>query len=80
MSNYRPGILNQCGVCGEDFASVEAFDTHRVGTHVPLNRHCLSVAELKSGGFRLNARGRWEITARADRARRTFGRTAGGAS
>lgn len=55
--------VNLCRSCGEDFGSVEAFDTHRVGTHaysysegaVMLppredGRRCLSVREIETLG------------------------------
>jgi len=66
--------VNECGECGLDFSSVEAFDKHRVGRHEPLERRCLSLEELKERGFAQDARGRWTIPARAARARAAFAR------
>lgn len=71
--------LNQCSLCGEDFASLEAFDEHFIGRPEDPIRGCLPVDEIPTtkvagGPYRLNARGRWELSARADAARETFGR------
>lgn len=64
--------MNVCGACALDFASVRAFDAHRVGRHayscseglamVPPRedgRRCLAVHELRDVGFDVEASGRW---------------------
>lgn len=77
--------MNLCRGCNQDFASIEAFDAHRVGVHaytysqglqqdpmVEDGRRCIPTAELEAGGFRRNARGQWEQAARSDRTRAIF--------
>lgn len=58
--------MNVCAACGLDFASVRAFDAHRVGKHAhlhspdhPAGRRCLAAAELLERGWTENDRGRW---------------------
>ena len=64
--------MNLCRACGRDFSSVEAFDHHRVGKHAYTydegvlrdpsrtdGRRCLSLEEMTSAGWTLDARGRW---------------------
>ena len=58
--------LYGCSGCRQDFASLTAFDAHRVGKHDVLfgaehlnGRRCLDEDELVAKGFRLNNRGRW---------------------
>ncbi len=58
--------LNACATCGLDFASLSAFDAHRIGTHAypwslerPDGRRCLTEDELRARGFTLDTRGRW---------------------
>jgi hypothetical protein len=73
--------MNFCRGCGEDFASVAAFDRHRVGVHaytfaqgllvnptVEDGRRCMDEEELYVVGMELDSRGRWCITAEAERA------------
>jgi hypothetical protein len=43
--------LNGCPMCGRDFTSQDAFDRHRVGRHEPLERRCLSLAEMAEVGL-----------------------------
>jgi hypothetical protein len=77
--------MNLCRSCGQDFSSVRAFDTHRVGKHAytypgglamdPMRedgRRCLRPDEFSAAGLRQNAKGRWELAQHADRARRAF--------
>jgi hypothetical protein len=59
---------------------VDAFDTHRVGTHEYLwspdredGRRCLDAEEMKSRGMSQNDMGRWQIDADVERARRLHG-------
>lgn len=40
-----------CGACGRVFSSVSAFDRHRVGTFEPLDRRCLTDAEIEARGL-----------------------------
>lgn len=81
--------LNLCRSCEQDFASVSAFDRHRVGVHAYTHsgslkldppredgRRCLDTDELRDVGMELDARGRWAITADAERARKAFRKTA----
>src|SRR5947208_15770430 len=60
--------LNQCTGCGKAFASLEAFDAHRVGKHPQTGpseyagsledwtpeqgRRCLTLEEMRQGSFR----------------------------
>jgi hypothetical protein len=75
--------MNLCGACGQDFASLEAFDRHRSGLHgftfaerlamTPPRydgRRCLDPAELEAMGWQRNQRGRWFDPSRASRAAR----------
>lgn len=77
--------LNLCRCCGRDFASVAAFDRHRTGVHAYTHREglrmepprtngrrCLDPDEVLDHGMALDQRGRWAITADADRARGRF--------
>jgi hypothetical protein len=61
--------MNICGACGEDFGSVIAFDTHRVGKHAhvyslqhPDGRRCLTKNEMREQRFKLNTRGAWSTS------------------
>jgi hypothetical protein len=78
--------MNGCRACGLDFASVSAFDRHRTGKHeytfaqglerdtpVEDGRKCLDESEMRVVGMEVDARGRWCITADAERARLRFG-------
>jgi hypothetical protein len=59
----RP-VANLCRSCGLDFASLEAFDKHRVGRHSqsgPHRRRCLTLTEMHAAGMELDPRGRWRI-------------------
>ena len=64
--------MNVCSPCGQDFSSVEAFDRHRVGEHAYSldegllldspredGRRCLSLEEMATTGWAVDARGRW---------------------
>jgi hypothetical protein len=64
--------LNQCAACGDDFTSVETFDRHRVGSHEPDERRCLSPAGMREKDWEKDGRGRWFDQARFERARRAF--------
>ena len=66
-SRFSSPPLNGCSPCGRDFASLKAFDLHRVGKH-DLNfpehlegRRCLDVDE--EPGWVLDKRGRWTTEA-----------------
>ena len=63
---------NLCTACGLDFASVAAFDNHRVGKHEYTDseallmwprradgRRCLRQAEIRERGFTQDTRSRW---------------------
>jgi hypothetical protein len=64
--------LNECAACGADFTSLEFFDRHRVGRHVPDERRCLTIAEMKAKCWRVDGRGRWTDPERAMRALHKF--------
>ena len=66
--------LNGCSACGRDFASLRAFDAHRVGEHSldfpehENGRRCLDVEELPE--WLMDRGDRWTtrtLKARADR-------------
>jgi hypothetical protein len=79
MASY----LNLCTACELDFASVSAFDRHRVGSHAydfpegldfdpprEDGRRCLDEQEMSESGMEKNARGRWSLpTTSQDEAR-----------
>ena len=66
MSAYK----NLCRSCVQDFASVSAFDRHRVGSHDydfdfdlrPDGRRCLDEEEMLACGFVRNKWGRWSTS------------------
>lgn len=64
--------MNLCRPCGQDFASLAAFDEHRTGRHdyilseglaqdppVEDGRRCFSVSELEEFGWTKDEKGRW---------------------
>ena len=64
--------MNLCSPCGEDFATLKDFDSHRVGVHaytyseglkfnppVEDGRRCLAVHEMEAAGWTKNQNGRW---------------------
>ena len=60
--------MNYCRSCSTDFASLAAFDKHRVGAYAyPWSpehedgRRCLIGDELTEAGMELDPRGRWRI-------------------
>lgn len=70
--------MNVCSPCGLDFASVSAFDEHRIGEHdytysegLKMNpvrydgRRCLTADELMAMGWRTDSHGRWRKPAGA---------------
>ena len=72
--------MNECGTCGIDFASVTAFDRHRVGKHAFTHtqglrmkppredgRRCLDTDEMAALGMAISGRGRWAIPGNKDR-------------
>jgi hypothetical protein len=67
-------ILNFCASCETDFASVGAFDRHRIGVHAYTfqegqrldppredGRRCMSASEMQAAGMEVDPRGRWRI-------------------
>jgi hypothetical protein len=75
--------MNFCTTCGLDFASVAAFDAHRVGKHAYTfseglrmdppredGRRCLDPDEMKRAGWKRDGRGRWVDPKEARRPRR----------
>jgi hypothetical protein len=82
--------MNLCRACGKDFASVAAFDRHRVGVHAYTfrqgllldppaedGRRCLDVDEVRAAGMEPDARGRWCLVAKAEDARSRFSAVTG---
>jgi hypothetical protein len=74
--------MNLCRACGEDFASVNLFDRHRVGVHAYSlpeglrmeppredGRRCLTAAEMRDRGWVRNGRGGWTDPAKHPGAR-----------
>jgi hypothetical protein len=72
--------MNLCVTCKTDFASVAAFDRHRIGVHEYTfaeglefepsredGRRCMDVDEMLAAGMEQDARGRWRIAADAER-------------
>jgi hypothetical protein len=66
------GCRCRCSGCGEYFNSVSVFDRHRIGNWEAEggNRRCLTVPEMLSRGWRLNARSFWIERQRIDAPRR----------
>jgi hypothetical protein len=77
--------LNGCSGCRLDFASVDAFDRHRIGCYaftysegldfdIPHEdgRRCMDADEMLDAGFELDDRGRWRLAAAAERVRIRF--------
>ena len=66
--------MNGCSACRENFGSVYAFDSHRIGTHEYLfspddpsrldGRRCRAVIELKALGWNKDVQGRWRTPAK----------------
>lgn len=74
--------MNLCRTCDCNFASVESFDAHRVGTHdytysegAAMNppredgRRCLSIDEMLDTGWDLDVKGEFHAPAMSDLAR-----------
>ena len=70
--------MNLCTACQTDFASVKAFDKHRVGRHAYLyaeglemspqrldGRRCLDAEEMRLLGIAPDRRGRWTMAEKA---------------
>jgi hypothetical protein len=68
--------LNLCCSCKTDFASVAAFDRHRVGKHAYTyreglemeparedGRRCMDAVEMAAAGMEVDRRGRWALVA-----------------
>jgi hypothetical protein len=60
--------LNGSGSCRLDFASVSAFDRHRIGAHShdfslerPDGRRCMAEDEMTTAGMVIDRNGRWSI-------------------
>jgi len=53
------GDVNQCPTCFTVFNSTAAFDKHRIGTHSPNTRRCMSDDEMLKAGMGPNKYGRW---------------------
>jgi hypothetical protein len=62
------GSRCRCSGCDEYFNSVSIFDRHRIGNWETegSNRRCLTVLEMLSRGWRLNARSFWIERQRID--------------
>jgi hypothetical protein len=67
--------LNECTVCGEDFASLRAFDMHVLSAPSESTFDCLQVGQMLRAGWSQDARRRWsspELRVRAKRTREYF--------
>lgn len=53
------GDVNQCPTCFTLFNSTYAFDKHRIGTHSPNTRRCMSEDEMLKAGMGKNRYNRW---------------------
>jgi hypothetical protein len=51
--------LNQCTACGQDFASLAAFDEHVLSGPSDPDFDCLQVAQMDQAGWVQNIKGRW---------------------
>jgi len=49
----------QCQGCFEYFNSEKAFNAHRTGKYMPMERRCLTVDEMLQCGMSLNSAGFW---------------------
>jgi hypothetical protein len=63
--------MNECTSCGQVFASISAFDKHRIGKHDylysperPDGRRCRAPAELGVLGMHKDSRQRWRLESR----------------
>ena len=67
------GSRCKCTACGQLFNSVSTFDQHRVGgwENRGANRRCLTVAEMLTKGWQLNAGGFWIRRSRLHATRRS---------
>ena len=63
--------LNQCCACGEDFASLAAFDAHILSKPADARFDCLQVFELRRDGWVKDSRGRWQTPVLAAKAEAT---------
>lgn len=70
---FKKTPLFGCSECLEDFASMEVFDKHRVGTFEPNDRHCLTETQMLNKGWQKNKHDRWFDPKRTERAARYFG-------
>src|SRR5438094_9356811 len=65
-----PTPLNECCACGEDFASLAAFDAHILSKPADADFDCLQEFELRRKRWVKDSRGRWTtplLAAQADR-------------
>ena len=71
--------LNQCCTCGEDFASLAAFDSHILSKPADPLFDCMTVIELEREGWQRDKRSRWtspKLAANAEKLRQHFKREA----
>jgi hypothetical protein len=61
--------LNECAGCGEDFASLAAFDAHILSKPSDPVFDCRQAIELERAGWQRDARGRWTSPALATKAK-----------
>jgi hypothetical protein len=64
------GTTSQCGACRVTFTSLEAFDTHRVGSYERRSRRCISAVERRAKGMTQDEQGRWKLAERDAAGRR----------
>jgi hypothetical protein len=75
----RSTPLNLCTACGEDFASLRAFDQHILSKPVEPTFDCKQTSQLLAEGWTRDTRGRWtspELAESAERLREKFGKVA----
>ena len=61
--------FNECANCGEDFASLAAFDAHTLSKPSDPVFDCMQAIELGAAGWQRDARGRWTSPALATKAK-----------
>ena len=74
-----PTPLNECCTCGQDFASLAAFDAHILSKPADARFDCLQEFELRHDEWTKDARGRWTsltLAAQAERMASGFRRAA----
>jgi hypothetical protein len=63
--------LNECAACGEDFASLRAFDLHVLSKPAEPIFDCMQIGQMQQAGWSRDNRGRWSSPELRERAQRT---------